>query len=113
MKFACTSFGLVSMAVGFSAVGACGGSTTGDNGSLGVGAGISVSGAGGSNISIGLGAGGSSNSGVGGGGVGIGVDAACLSNVQEGEAIPVNLHFLVDRSGSMMPSRTARATNDP
>jgi hypothetical protein len=78
---------------------ACGGSTTGDNGGF---AGISVTGAGGGGgISIGIGAGGGSSSGVGGGGVGIGADAACLANVQEGEAIPVNLHFLVDRSGSM------------
>jgi hypothetical protein len=31
----------------------------------------------------------------------VSADAACVANVQEGEAIPVNLHFLVDRSGSM------------
>lgn len=98
MKVACTSFGLVSLAVGISALTACGGSTTGD-GAAGFPGGISVTGAGGGGISIG--AGGGSNSGVGGGGTGLGADAACLANVQEGESIPVNLHFLVDRSGSM------------
>src|SRR5262249_24799689 len=98
MKLACTSVGLVSVAVGISALGACGGSTTGDgNSGVGGGAGsISVVGNGGTISTIGAG-GGAGNSG----GSSINADAACVSNVQEGEAIPVNLVFLVDRSTSM------------
>jgi hypothetical protein len=98
MKFACKSVGLVAVTVGFSLVEACGGSTT-DDGSSGTGAAgsISVSGVGGTIVITG--AGGSSGSGAGGSVVSL--DAACVANVQEGESIPVNLHFLVDHSGSM------------
>jgi hypothetical protein len=50
-----------------------------------------------------IGAGGTTGSGAGGssGGSNLSPDAACVSSAQEGENIPVNLHFLVDRSGSM------------
>jgi hypothetical protein len=99
MKFVCTSVGLVSMAVGLSLVG-CGGSTTGD-GAGGSGT-IGTTGVGGTIGGIGTtGAGGTTGSGAGNGGGAVGIDAACVANVQEGESIPVNLHFLVDRSGSM------------
>lgn len=40
-------------------------------------------------------------SGTSGSSGSVSVDAACVASVQEGEAIPVNLLFLVDRSGSM------------
>src|SRR5436305_1693599 len=98
MRFACTSVGLVAVGFGFSFVGACGGSTT-DDGSAGSAGTITTTGAGGGSITI-TGVGGGNGAGAGGSSS-VNIDAACVANVQEGESIPVNLHFLVDRSGSM------------
>jgi hypothetical protein len=101
MRLTCSTVGLFSVAVVSSMFGACGGSTTGDgSGGLGgtIGGANGTTANGGTIVTSGVGGGNASGNG---GGSSVSADAACVANVQEGEAIPVNLHFLVDRSGSM------------
>src|SRR5262249_33496340 len=81
----CRVIGPIALALSFMLEG-CGGSTT-----PGADAdGISINGGAGSLITGGAGNGATLN-----------IDAACVASAREGEAIPVNLLFLVDRSGSM------------
>lgn len=102
-----STLALASLVLSLAVLAACGGSTD-DGGGTGIG------GAGGGPIII-IG-GGPDGSAGSGGGVIVDGDAACVAEPRAGEQIPLDLFFMVDKSGSMgcpVGAAGATCTNGP